>query len=136
MRYDVPTEFEIIAVSTSQSKGPHLRVQLNAATMIDGGRFLFQTEPALGNTIFGVAFRIIWHTSELIIWRTGCESGAKMCVACRFLRNSRLQTLLGTSEGTLGTIVCQIIRTRMCQIISKTTIRCVLRCSNFAVSSS
>jgi len=46
-----------------------------------------------------VAFRIIWHTSELIIWRTGCESGAKMCVACRFLRNSRLQTLLGTSEA-------------------------------------
>jgi uncharacterized protein (TIGR03435 family) len=33
-----------------------------------------------------VAFLITWHTSELIIWRTGCESRAKMCVSCRFLQ--------------------------------------------------
>ena len=28
-----------------------------------------------------VAFRIIWHTSELIIWRTSCESEVRMCGA-------------------------------------------------------
>ena len=39
-------------------------------------------------------------------------------------RNSRRQTLVGISEDTPGTIVCQIIRTRMCQIISKTTPWC------------
>jgi hypothetical protein len=50
MRYDVPTEFEVIAVATSESKGSHLRVQLHAATLIDGGRFLFRTEPALWET--------------------------------------------------------------------------------------
>ena len=33
-----------------------------------------------------VAFLIMWHTSELIIWRSGSESGAKMSVACRFLQ--------------------------------------------------
>jgi hypothetical protein len=33
-----------------------------------------------------VAFLIMWHTSELIIWRGGSESGAKMSVACRFLQ--------------------------------------------------
>ena len=44
-----------------------------------------------------------------------------MSLACRFLRNSRLQTLLGIRQGHTSTIVCQIIRTRMCQIISKTT---------------
>ena len=68
-------------------------------------------------------FLIMWHTSELIVWRSGSESGTKMSVACRFLQNSRLQTLLGISEGSLGTIVCQIMRTRMCQIISKTTVK-------------
>jgi hypothetical protein len=33
-----------------------------------------------------VALLIIWHTSELIIWRSGSESGAKMSVTCRFLQ--------------------------------------------------
>ena len=30
--------------------------------------------------------------------------------------------LFGAGKGTSGTIVCQIIRTTMCQIISKTTV--------------
>jgi hypothetical protein len=50
MRYDVPAEFEVIVVATSESKGPDLRVQLHAATLIDGGRFLFRTEPTLWET--------------------------------------------------------------------------------------
>ncbi len=33
-----------------------------------------------------VAFLFMWHTSELIIWRSGSASGAKMSVACRFLQ--------------------------------------------------
>jgi hypothetical protein len=45
MRYDVPTEFEVIAVATSGGTGSDLRVQLHAATLIDGGRFLFRTDP-------------------------------------------------------------------------------------------
>jgi hypothetical protein len=77
------------------------------------------TKPLPGTV---VAFLIMWHTAELIIWRNGLRIGAKMSVACRFLQISALQTLLAISEGTLGTIVCQIIRTRMCQIISKTTL--------------
>jgi uncharacterized protein (DUF1330 family) len=32
-----------------------------------------------------VAFRIIWHTSELIIWRTSCESEVRMCGQGPFL---------------------------------------------------
>jgi hypothetical protein len=50
MRYDVLTEFEVIAVATSESKGSDQRVQLHAATLIDGGRFLFRSEPALWET--------------------------------------------------------------------------------------
>jgi hypothetical protein len=46
LRYDVPTEFEVIAVATSEGEGPDLRVQLHAATVADGGRFLFRSEPA------------------------------------------------------------------------------------------
>jgi hypothetical protein len=50
MRYDDPAEFEVIAVATSESQGPELRVQLHAATLIDGGRFLFRAEPRLWET--------------------------------------------------------------------------------------
>jgi hypothetical protein len=50
MKYNVPTEFEVIAVATSASKGPDMRVQLHAATLIDGGRFLFRVEPAFWET--------------------------------------------------------------------------------------
>jgi hypothetical protein len=50
MRYDDPAEFEVIAVATSESQGPELCVQLHAATLIDGGRFLFRAEPRLWET--------------------------------------------------------------------------------------
>jgi hypothetical protein len=33
-----------------------------------------------------VVFLIMWHASELIIWRSGSESGAKVSVECRFLQ--------------------------------------------------
>jgi hypothetical protein len=78
---------------------------------------------AVSSAYLIVALLIIWHTSEPIIWRGGSESGRKCLWHADSCRNSRPQTLLGISEGTLGTIVCQIIRTRMCQIISKTTAR-------------
>jgi hypothetical protein len=65
---------------------------------------------------------MMWHTSELVIWRSGSESERKCLWHADSCINSRLQTLLGISESTLGTIECQIIRTKMCQIISKTTL--------------
>jgi hypothetical protein len=37
-----------------------------------------------------VACRIIWHTSELIIWRTGCESGVKRRGEGTFRGNMKL----------------------------------------------
>jgi hypothetical protein len=39
------------------------------------------------------ASRIIWHTSELIIWRTSCESGVKGLGEGIFRGNMKLQTL-------------------------------------------
>jgi hypothetical protein len=37
-----------------------------------------------------VASRIIWHTSELIIWRTSCESGVKRVGEGIFRGNMKL----------------------------------------------
>jgi nucleotide-binding universal stress UspA family protein len=37
-----------------------------------------------------VASRIIWHTSELIIWRTSCESGVKRLGEGIFRGNMKL----------------------------------------------
>jgi hypothetical protein len=37
-----------------------------------------------------VASRIIWHTSELIIWRTSCESGVKRLREGIFRGNMKL----------------------------------------------
>src|SRR5258708_17007005 len=37
-----------------------------------------------------VASRIIWHTSELIIWRTSCESGVKRLGEGIFRSNMKL----------------------------------------------
>jgi hypothetical protein len=46
-----------------------------------------------------VACRIIWHTSELIIWRTGPESRMKLCGAGIFAPDSKLPTLLWISAA-------------------------------------
>jgi len=38
----------------------------------------------------GVASRIIWHTSDLIIWRTSCESGVERLGEGIFRGNMKL----------------------------------------------
>jgi hypothetical protein len=44
-----------------------------------------------------------------------------MYVLCKFLRKFSVSDVPPDQRGLPRTIVCQIIRTRMCQIISKTT---------------
>jgi hypothetical protein len=78
-------------------------------------------EPGLKVAGAGVALLIMWRTSELIIWRSCSESRVKCTCRANFCGNSRFQTFLSVPARLPRTIVCQIIRTRMCQIISKTT---------------
>jgi hypothetical protein len=52
-----------------------------------------------------VASRIIWHISELIIWRTSCESGVKRLGEGIFRGNNEALDASPDQRGPPGTIV-------------------------------
>ncbi|MDX6461113.1 MAG: hypothetical protein QOE55_4810 [Acidobacteriaceae bacterium] len=68
-----------------------------------------------------VALHIMWRISVLIIWRVDCKSSVRMCgLGIGRARIGAPDAPRG-SRGALEAIVCQIIRTRVSQLIRKTT---------------
>jgi hypothetical protein len=74
-----------------------------------------------GGVSVAVAFHIMWCDSGLIIWRTGCKSEGICSGRSLPARIFPLQTLPASGGEHSIMKMCQINRTTMCQIISKTT---------------
>jgi hypothetical protein len=53
-----------------------------------------------------VASRIIWQTSELIIWRTSCESGVKRLGEGHIPRQDETLDAFPDQRETPASIVC------------------------------
>jgi hypothetical protein len=79
---------------------------------------------------YSVALLIKWRISVLIIWQSGCKSRRESVGRVYSGRHSRFKGSSENDVGTPGSLVCHIIRTIMCHLISKTTAiqtsKCVL----------
>jgi hypothetical protein len=73
---------------------------------------------------YSVALLIKWRISVLIIWQSGCKSRRESVGRVYSGRHSRFKGSSENDVGTPGSLVCHIIRTIMCHLISKTTGMC------------